>query len=114
MASTWVRDLLGGVPATGGDNIVTMEPRDPHAPPPVIGTLYREIMEQRARIDGMEADRARLERDAATAAALAQQAISKAERAIAEERKSLLERQNRWVMITRNLGIDIQDEEEAQ
>jgi hypothetical protein len=102
--ATWgtVKELLGGVNETSRDNIVSMEPRDPCAPPPVINQLYREIMQDNMRIAQMESNVAQM-----------QDAIAKAEREISAAKRVKLEKQERWIMITRNLGIDIQEEPEG-
>ncbi len=113
MAWGTVKELLGGVQETSRDNIVSMEPRDPCAPPAIINTLYREIMQDNIRIAQMEASVAQLEFMRAEAEKQAHEAIAKAEREIAAAKRVKLEKQERWIMITRNLGIDIQDEAES-
>lgn len=106
---TWLSMRTLQVPRTDApDNLVHM-PRDETAPPPILGPLYTEIMTTAQRVGRLETEVSEMEAQARKAAEFAAREIGKMRDRIAAEIAKLEEAQGRWLMITRGLGIDIQD-----
>ena len=100
-------ELLSVIPTTRG-NVVHLEP-DPSRPPPAINHLYTDIMTRLQAVEQLRADISAMEQHAKEAAELARVTIAKANDRLKEKIADLEDHQSRWLMITRNLGIEIEE-----
>lgn len=108
-----LKSLLDAVPPTepGSARVVSLRPTDHDAPPPALLPTWREIKATRKSIAEMEASKADAETRISTAIDEARQVLARIDRDIEKERRQLTDAQERWIMMTRDLGIDIQDDQ---
>ena len=104
-----IRELLAGVPPTAPDNVVTLEPDQTRAPP-VLGALYTEIKILMRDVGAIDAAIAETELAKQSAIEAADAQIRKAQERRRERVAALHDAQTRWVMITRDLGIEIEED----
>lgn len=110
-----LKNLLDAVPQTEpGAKVVSLRPTDHDAPPPALLPTWREIKALRKAIAELEASKLDAETRIKAAIEDAQQVVCRIERETDKERRALHEAQERWIMMTRDLGIDIQDDQGEQ
>lgn len=105
MAWNSVKELLGGVPETQG-KVVPLRPIDEDELPGGAKTTWRAIKTRMRVLDDLYERKADAERRIAEAVAASERVISMAEREIADERRKLQEDQDRWALMSRDIGID--------
>ena len=102
-----MQEDVRGVLQMSFDNVVELPNADD--PPPAVTHTWRAIMKQRREIERMEARRAAEEQNLKAFVEQAEHTIRKYDERIRELKERCAEDQNRWVMMTRYLGIDIQE-----
>lgn len=107
MSAKWnIRQVLDlATVSRRDDNVISMEPADPDRPPKMLTQLYRDIKSQMREAEALRLARVELARKMDEAKVAMEAALSKADREIAGAETKLKEAQERWLMITAELGI---------
>lgn len=98
--SAWLKGAMNRATTANDDRVIQLHSEDD--PPPALHTTWRSIMSRQRRIEDLTRQREQ-----------AQQNVARLNREIASEEGKKLEDQGRWVIMTKALGIDIQDEPEG-
>lgn len=98
--SGWIKGAIDRASTKPDERVVHLHNED--EPPPALIPTWRSIMDRKKRIEELTKQREQ-----------AEQHVARITREIASEEGKRLEDQGRWVMMTRALGIDIQDEPEG-
>ncbi len=98
--STWLKGAMTRATTANDDRVIPLLNEDD--PPPALHTTWRSIMGRQRRIEDLTRQREQ-----------AEQHVARLNREIAAEEGKIIEDQGRWVIMTKALGIDIQDEPEG-